>query len=380
MGTRPEAIKLAPVVWAMRKCPQAFKVKICSTGQHRHMLDQALSEFNLTPDIELAVMRPAQSLAALSAQLYDAVDQVLEKEAPDWVMVQGDTTTVMVAGLCAFYRGVKLAHVEAGLRTYDRSAPFPEEVNRRIVTLVADLHFAPTGIARDNLLREGVAARNVVVTGNTVVDALRLMKAELAQSPPPLPASVEEGIRLHKKIVLVTGHRRENFGQGLKSLCLAIKELAMKHPLALFVYPVHLNPSVRTPVHKMLRSVKGVILTEPLSYKPFLYLMQHSYLVLTDSGGIQEESASLGKPVLVTRDVTERPEGVLAGVSRLVGTSRQRIVMEVSRLLTRQSAYVRMSRKTPEYGNGRASEKIVRSLMAWPAKSARPARPRRSTP
>lgn len=376
VGTRPEAIKLAPVVRAMRKCPKAFHVTICSTGQHRHMLDQALSEFNLKPDIELSVMRPAQSLATLSAQLYAAIDHVLEEEAPDWVLVQGDTTTVMVAGLCAFYRGVKLAHVEAGLRTYNRLAPFPEEINRRIVTLVAELHFAPTRIAKDNLLKEGVPSRNIVVTGNTVVDALRLMQAGIAQSPPDLPLSVEEGIRLRKKIVLVTGHRRENFGQGLKSLCLAIKELAMKHPMALFVYPVHLNPSVRTPVHKMLRSVKGVILTEPLSYRPFLYLMRHSYLVLTDSGGIQEESASMGKPVLVTREVTERPEGVIAGVSRLVGTSRQRIVAEVDRLLSKPSAYADMSRKTPEYGNGKAAERIVRILQMH----RRPGREKRSDP
>ena len=377
MGTRPEAIKLAPVVWAMRKCPKAFKVKICSTGQHRHMLDQALTEFNLKPDIDLSVMRPSQSLADLSSQLYAAIDHVLDKEVPDWVVVQGDTTTVMVAGLCAFYKGVKIAHVEAGLRTFDKLAPFPEEVNRRIVTLVADLNFAPTKIAKGNLLREGVRQRSIVVTGNTVVDALCWMKSMIADNPPPLPSVIERAIQLERKIVLITGHRRESFGSGLKEICFAIKDLAEKHPSVLFVYPVHLNPSVQKPVRKILQSVEGVVLTPPLSYKPFLYLMGKSHLVLTDSGGIQEESASMGKPVLVTREVTERPEGVLAGVSRLVGTSRQRIVTEVNRLLTRQSAYARMSRKIPEYGNGRAAERIIRSLMAWPANGLRTARFRR---
>ena len=377
MGTRPEAIKLAPVVWAMRKCPKAFKVKICSTGQHRHMLDQALSEFNLKPDIDLSVMRPSQSLADLSAQLYAAIDHVLDKEVPDWVVVQGDTTTVMVAGLCAFYKGVKIAHVEAGLRTFDKLAPFPEEVNRRIVTLVADLNFAPTTIAKGNLLREGVSPRSIVVTGNTVVDALCWMKTLIANNRPPLPSVIERAIQLERKIVLITGHRRESFGSGLKEICLAIKDLAEKHPSVLFVYPVHLNPSVQKPVHKILQSVGGVVLTPPLSYKPFLYLMGKSHLVLTDSGGIQEESASMGKPVLVTREVTERPEGILAGVSRLVGTSRQRIVTEVSRLLISQSAYARMSRKTPEYGNGRAAERIVRSLMAWPARGLKTVQSRR---
>lgn len=377
MGTRPEAIKLAPVVWAMRKCPKAFKVRICSTGQHRHMLDQALSAFNLKPDIDLSVMRPSQSLADLSSQLYAAIDNVLDKEVPDWVVVQGDTTTVMVASLCAFYKGIKVAHVEAGLRTFDKLAPFPEEVNRRIVTLVADLNFAPTKIAKGNLLREGVSPRSIVVTGNTVVDALCWMKTMIADHPPQLPSVIERAIQRERKIVLITGHRRESFESGLKEICLAIKDLADKHPSVLFVYPVHLNPSVQKPVHKILQSVEGVVLTPPLSYKPFLYLMEKSHLVVTDSGGIQEECASIGKPVLVTREVTERLEGVLAGVSRLVGTSRQRIVTEVNRLLTSQSTYARMSQKTPEYGNGRAAERIVRSLIAWPTSGLKPARSRR---
>lgn len=380
MGTRPEAIKLAPVVRALRNHPKEFTVKICSTGQHRQMLDQALSEFNLKPDIDLSVMRPSQSLADLSAQLYSAVDDVLVQQDPDWVVVQGDTTTVMVASLCAFYRGVKVAHVEAGLRTFDKLAPFPEEVNRRMVTLVADLHFAPTKIAKDNLLREGVPARSVIVTGNTVVDALRWMQTTIADNPPDLSPIIEQAIRLKRKIVLITGHRRESFGSGLREICLAIRDLAIKHPSVLFVYPVHLNPSVQKPVRETLQSVEGVILTAPLSYKPFLYLMGKSYLVVTDSGGIQEESASLGKPVLVTREVTERPEGVLAGVSRLVGTSRTRIVAEVNRLLTNRLAYGRMSKKTPQYGNGTAAGKIVRGLSAWRSKPLRTTRSRRIVP
>ena len=339
------------------------------------MLDQALADFGLKADIDLSLMKPSQSLAELSGNLYAAVDRIIATEVPDWVVVQGDTTTVMVASLCAFYRGVQVAHVEAGLRTFNRLAPFPEEVNRRIVTLVADLNFAPTRIAKGNLLREGVHARDIVVTGNTVIDALLWMKTSIAEKPPHLPVLVEQAIHLGRKMVLITGHRRESFGTGLKDMCLAIRDLAGKHPSVLFVYPVHLNPSVQKPVHKLLQSVKGVVLTPPLSYKPFLRLMEKSYLILTDSGGIQEESASMGKPVLVTRDVTERPEGVLAGVSRLVGTSRERIVKEVSRLLVSQSAYARMSRKTTGYGSGRAAEKIVHSLMEWSRRSRKATRP-----
>lgn len=371
IGTRPEAIKLSPVVLALQKMPHAFDVKICSTGQHRTMLDQALEDFGLRPDIELSVMKPAQSLADLSADLYVAVNRVLEMEVPDWIMVQGDTTTVMVASLCAFYKGIKIAHVEAGLRTFDKWAPYPEEINRRIVSLVADVHFAPTEIAKSNLLREGVPSRNAIVTGNTVVDALSYMKTVIADKPPSLPAVIENAIRLKRKVVLITGHRRESFGKGLKDVCLAIRDLAIQHPSVLFVYPVHLNPSVHKPVRKILHAVKGVVLTPPLSYKPFLYLMGKSHLVLTDSGGIQEESASMGKPVLVTREVTERPEGVLAGVSRLVGTDRKRIVNEVSRLLVNESAHARMSRKTAAYGRGRAAIKIVHSLMRWSPRRGR---------
>ncbi len=363
-GTRPEAIKLAPVVRELKSHPERFRVRLCCSGQHREMMHQALADFELTPDFDLQVMRPGQSLAGLSAALFGAVDRLLTEEKPDWVVVQGDTTTVMIGVLCAFYRRIRVAHVEAGLRSFDKQAPFPEEVNRRVAGVVADLHFAPTETARANLLREGVAEDQVLVTGNTVIDALLWMTEKVRKRPPQLPPPVHAALAANRRVVLITGHRRESFGPGFRQICLAIRELAERHRDCTFIYPVHLNPNVRAPVFKILGGTDGVILTQPLTYKPFVYLMDQAHLVLTDSGGIQEEAPSLGKPVLVMREVTERPEGVEAGTARLVGTDSNTIITTVERLLRDLNEYRSMARKANPYGDGTAAQRIAAALTA----------------
>lgn len=358
-GTRPEAIKLAPVIRRFRaEGNNGVSTVVCSTGQHKEMLAQAFSDFNLVPDVDLALMTPGQTLAGLSSRLFAAVDDLLEREKPEWVVVQGDTTTVMVASLVAFYRGVKVAHVEAGLRSGDRFHPFPEEVNRRVAGVVADKHFAPTTGARDNLLREGVEAEAIDVTGNTVIDALLWMAGRVREEKPPLPPEIERVIRNDQTYVLITGHRRESFGAGFENICAAIRDLAGMFPDVGFVYPVHLNPNVRKPVMEILGDTPGVHLIEPQSYKPFVRLMDGSSIVLTDSGGIQEEAPSLGKPVLVMRDVTERPEGVQAGTTRLVGTDREVIVNHVSEMLTNAQKYEAVRTADNPYGDGKASDRI----------------------
>jgi len=361
-GTRPEAIKMAPVVKKFKEHPDRFGTLLCSTGQHREMLSQAFQDFDLIPDIDLAVMRPGQTLAGLSARLFEAVDAMLEREKPDWIMVQGDTTTVMVASLCAFYRQVKIGHIEAGLRSFDRLHPFPEEVNRRVAGLVADHHFPPTAGARENLLREGVREDCITVTGNTVIDALLWMVQKTRQAPPALPAAVEAIVAEQRPFVLITGHRRESFGTGFENICWAIRDLAGMFPETAFIYPVHLNPNVQKPVLDILGAVSGVLLIEPQAYKPFVRLMDASRVILTDSGGIQEEGPSLGKPVLVMRDVTERPEGVEAGTSKLVGADRANIVREVSELLTNEQAYKKMAHTRNPYGEGNAGETILAAM------------------
>ena len=361
-GTRPEAIKLAPVIRELRASPKEFEVRLCSSGQHKELLYQALSDFGIRPDEDLAVMQPGQSLAGLCSSLFEAIDSCIERERPDWVLVQGDTTTVMAASLCAFYRRIKIGHVEAGLRSLNRFAPFPEEINRRVAGLVADLHFAPTEEARGNLLREGVPSESVIVTGNTAIDALLWMVELVRRNPPPLPLEVTHALSEGRKLVLVTGHRRESFGPGLQNICRAIKELAGRYRKVLFVYPVHLNPEVQKPVNEILGTVNGVLLTPPLSYKPFVRLMDASHLILTDSGGIQEEGPSLGKPVLVMREVTERPEGIAAGTSRLVGTTTSSIVRETRRLLDDRKAYQEMAKAKNPYGDGKAAKRIKRAL------------------
>jgi len=372
-GTRPEAIKLAPLILALKKDPQ-FQCRVCITAQHREMLDQVLEIFQITPDVDLDLMRPNQSLAALTASAMTALDAYLSAEKPDLVLVQGDTTTVFVASLAAFYHQIPVGHVEAGLRTGDMRAPWPEEANRVLTSDLATLHFVPTEIGRENLLREGVPPERIYVTGNTVIDALFLAvrKADSLQVRiPKLRPEIMDPMS-GQKLVLITGHRRESFGDKLRSICQAIGELAMAFPEVNFVYPVHLNPNVQSTVSDVLvDEVLGgsrhanVHLIAPLPYLPFVALMERATLILTDSGGIQEEAPSLGKPVLVTRDTTERPEAVSAGTAKLVGADRERIVGEISRLLTDPFYYQSMSQAHNPYGDGRACERILKAIRAY---------------
>jgi UDP-N-acetylglucosamine 2-epimerase (non-hydrolysing) len=360
-GTRPEAIKLAPVIHALRERPRQFRCVVCTTGQHREMLEPMLRFFRIRPEHRLDVMRPDQSLAGLTARLIEGLDPVLEKVRPDWLLVQGDTTTCVAASLAAYYRRIRVGHVEAGLRTRDKFAPFPEEVNRRVTGILADLHFAPTERAAAQLRAEGVNPEAVLVTGNTVIDALRWAEARLGarrpaglQRLPPLQSG--------QRLVLVTGHRRENFGQGMENICLALREIAQRHPEAVVVYPVHLNPNVRGPAGRVLGGCERVHLLEPVPYPALVWLLRRAHLVLTDSGGIQEEAPTFGVPVLVMRDTTERPEGVEAGNARLVGTDKARIVAAVKELLESKAAHRRMARAGNPYGDGKAAQRIVRRM------------------
>ena len=358
-GTRPEAIKMAPVVRALRQRADRVRVRICVTGQHRQMLDQMLTVFDLRPDYDLAIMRDNQSLTDITAGVLTHLEPVLVKERPDWVLVQGDTTTTLSAALAAFYQRVRVGHVEAGLRTGDKRHPFPEEVNRTLVDGLCDLHFAPTERARQNLLREGIADATIRVTGNTVIDALHWATTLPATAHPRVWAP-PPGARL----VLVTAHRHENFGPPLENICRALEEIARRFRGDVhIVYSVHLNPNVRDPVYRLLGGVANVTLLPPLDYTDLVYLLKRVHLVLTDSGGIQEEAPGLGKPVLVLRDVTERPEGVEAGTVKVIGTSRDRIVVEVARLLEDEAAYQRMARAVNPYGDGRAAERIAEALL-----------------
>ena len=392
IGTRPEGVKLAPVVLAL-KSDERFDCLVCSTGQHRQMLDQIFEVFGIRPDTDLALMQAGQTLAGLSARAIEALDGCLARTAPRLVLVQGDTTTVLCAALAAFYRKVPIAHIEAGLRTGNLQAPWPEEANRVLVTRLTDLHFAPTDGARRNLLQEGVPAQRIHMTGNTVIDALRVALEQARISPPvihglpgflqPVGRSISEaGIRAAEqpapRLVLITGHRRENFGDGFESICRAIATLARRFPDVHFVYPVHLNPNVREPVQRILSVAKAPIqepglpnihLIEPLPYLSFVALMDRATLILTDSGGVQEEAPSLGKPVLVMRDATERPEAVEAGTVQLVGTDFDRIVSSVSHLLTSPEAYDRMSRAHNPYGDGKATGRIVAACAAFLAEA-----------
>jgi UDP-N-acetylglucosamine 2-epimerase (non-hydrolysing) len=358
-GTRPEAIKLAPVIMALRDHP-FLAPHVCVTGQHRSMLDQVLGAFGIVPDADLDVMRPAQGLAALSARLLTGIDDYLAHAAPDLVLVQGDTTTVLCASLAAFYRKIPVGHVEAGLRTADKHSPFPEEMNRVLTSRLADLHFAPTTWARDNLLGEGVPSGQVFVTGNTVIDALHLASKRVRNAPPAIP-ELPPGVLVPRssRMVLVTGHRRENFGPGFQDICRAIRTLAARFEDVNFVYPVHLNPSVREPVFSLLGGLGNVHLIEPVDYLSFVALMDRASVILTDSGGVQEEAPSLGKPVVVMRDTTERPEVVRAGAALLVGTDPRRLVDAVARLLTDPDVHERMSKAANPYGDGTAARQIV---------------------
>lgn len=361
LGTRPEAIKLAPVVLELRRRRREFHCALAITSQHREMLAPMLDFFGLEPQYDLDVMRPDQRLGELTGRVLAGLDRVLETERPDWVVVQGDTTTAMAAGLAAFYRKIRLAHVEAGLRTNDKLSPFPEEINRRLVGALADLHFAPTDQAVRNLRKEGVPARKIVRTGNTVTDALLWAARKIRREPRPLPAGIPPPAK-GRRLVLVTGHRRENFGGGLEEICRALKAAAAACPDLDFVYPVHLNPNVKAPVHRLLGEQPRIFLVPPVSYPEMVALLRRAWLVVTDSGGIQEEAPTFGVPVLVTRDTTERPEGIRAGNARLVGTDGAAILRWIRKLAADPAVYGRMARARNPYGDGRAARRIADRL------------------
>jgi UDP-N-acetylglucosamine 2-epimerase (non-hydrolysing) len=358
-GTRPEAVKMAPVVERLRRTA-GVEARVCVTAQHRQMLDQVLQLFDIVPDYDLDVMEPDQGLAPLTEAIFHRLDPVLEEAHPDWVLVQGDTTTVMATALLAYYRRIRVGHVEAGLRTGDKWQPFPEEINRRVAGVLADLHFAPTELSRQNLLRENVPPERVIVTGNPVIDALRAIAAR-PYDPSTGPLA---GVRFDRRVILVTAHRRENFGSPLERIFTAIRRLASRYDEAVeFVYPVHLNPNVRLPAERMLGDIPNVRLLDPVDYLPMVHLLSRCALVLTDSGGLQEEGPALGKPVLVMRQVTERPEAIEAGTARLVGTDADRIESEVRRLLDDPAAYSAMAHAANPFGDGHAAERIVEALQ-----------------
>ena len=353
IGTRPEAIKMAPVILALENEPWA-NVRVLATAQHRHMLDQVNEFFGIDPDIDLNIMRPNQALTTLTARLLLELDDVLQAERPDAVLVQGDTTTVMTVALACFYHRIPIGHVEAGLRTWDMQNPFPEEANRVIAGKLARWHFAPTEGSRQNLLKEGVADSEIIVTGNTVIDALLMTAAKDLELTVPLDST--------KRLVLVTSHRRENFGEPFRKICRALRTLAENNAEVQFLYPVHPNPNVKDVAHEFLAGLQNFTLCEPLDYAPFIAAMKRAYLILTDSGGVQEEAPALGKPVLVLRDETERPEAVEQGVVKLVGPNYERIVEEAQRLLDDETAYKAMARGVSPYGDGHAAERIVKTL------------------
>lgn len=364
-GTRPEAIKMAPLVHKLKGEPETFDVQVCVTAQHRQMLDQVLKIFEIVPDIDLNVMKPGQDLFDVTANVLLGMKGVFDHSKPDVVLVHGDTTTTLATALAGFYAGVPVAHVEAGLRTHDLYAPFPEEFNRQVSSKVTRWHFAPTELSRANLIAERVDDSSISVTGNTVIDALHWVLNRIDsdyEKSALLVKSISQLLPFNwqsDRFVLITGHRRENFGNGFLQICEAIRELASRFPNVHFVYPVHLNPNVQKPVRSILAGLSNVHLIESLDYEPFVYLLKNSYLVLTDSGGIQEEAPSLGKPVLVMRDITERPEAVDAGTVELVGANMERIVAGVTRLLRDDSHYSKMSRSHNPYGDGKASDRIL---------------------
>ena len=372
-GTRPEAIKMAPLVKEFQKYPETFKTIVCVTGQHREMLDQVLRIFDIQPDYDLNIMKQGQDLYDVTARVLTGMREVLKETQPDIVLVHGDTTTSTAAALAAFYQQIPVGHVEAGLRTHNIYSPWPEEMNRQITGRIATYHFAPTSLSKDNLLQEGVSEERIIVTGNTVIDALYMVVEKIkndgilsCELEKVLKASGYDISRLSdgKKLVLITGHRRENFGDGFISMCKAIKSLSEKYPEVDFVYPMHLNPNVRKPIYEVFGESQraNLFFIEPLEYLSFVYLMEKSAIVLTDSGGIQEEAPGLGKPVLVMRDTTERPEALEAGTVKLVGTDYDKIVNEVSGLLDNQEYYEKMSKAVNPYGDGKACSRIVKAL------------------
>lgn len=361
-GTRPEAIKLMPVILSMKN-DEFFDVRLCITGQHREMLDQVLEIFEVSPDVDLSLMTPDQSLASLTSRIISDVDLVIRDIQPDYCIIQGDTTSVMAGALACFYNRVKVAHVEAGLRTFNKHSPFPEEINRVLATHLSDIHFPPTETARNNLLKENISDDHICITGNTVIDALHLINAKIIkQEIAPSSEAVTKLLSDDKQIILVTSHRRENFGYGIVSICNALKRFAELYPRVNVVFPVHLNPNIQEPVHNILDGLKNIFLLPPLDYVSFVALLSRCYFVLTDSGGVQEEAPAFGKPVLVMRDSTERPEAVLAGLSVLVGTGEERILQNLILLMENKEIYKNMSNGINPYGDGRASQRIISFL------------------
>jgi len=365
-GTRPEAIKVAPVINKLRKENHNWEVSVCVTAQHREMLDQVLNIFNIKSDYDLNIMKQNQDLYDITSNILINIKGVLDDFQPDLVLVHGDTTTTFVSSLAAFYKKIEVGHIEAGLRTGNIYYPFPEEANRKLTTSLAKYHFAPTITAKENLLNEGIKKENIIVTGNTGIDALFLaldkIKKDKNLEKKIINKFSSSSPLLNSQFILITAHRRESFGKGFINICEAIKELAIKYPKINFIYPVHLNPNVKRPVKEILSNIENIFLIEPLEYLEFVYLMSKSYLILTDSGGIQEEAPSLAKPVLVMRDTTERPEALEAGTVKLVGTDKDKIVNEVSRLIENKSEYDKMSKAINPYGDGKASKRIVKFL------------------
>jgi len=364
-GTRPEAIKMAPLVKAFESEKNTFETKVCITAQHREMLDQVLSFFEITPDFDLDLMKANQNLYTLTADILISLKPVLEEFQPDYVYVHGDTTTTMAASIAAFYSGAKVCHVEAGLRTFNKRSPFPEEINRSVTGRIADYHFSPTQTSKENLLKENIDVDTVLVTGNTVIDALKFSNARVNSSSytDDEIESLKPLLESNKKLILVTGHRRENHGQGFIDICSALKEIVGTNEDVQIIYPVHLNPNVKKPVFDILGDVPNISLIHPLSYPAFIWLMSQSYIIITDSGGVQEEAPSLGKPVLVMRDTTERPEAVDAGTVLLVGTDTEKIVSETNKLLSDDLFYNKMSLLHNPYGDGLACEKILNFII-----------------
>lgn len=363
IGTRPEAIKMAPLIIQCLEQKNSFSTKVCLTAQHRQMLDQVLNFFSIKADYDLDLMKPNQNLHTLTAEIIVGLKSIYEDFKPDWVLVHGDTTTSTAAALSAFYSGIQVAHVEAGLRTFNKLAPFPEEMNRSITARIADLHFAPTKASKNNLIKENIALNQIIVTGNTVIDALKLGLQKVDEDSNKEIQHLKSIINFNKKIILVTGHRRENFGDGFENICAGLQQIAQEfHDDVEVVYPVHLNPNVQTPVKKLLTNQLNIKLVEPLNYEAFIWMMNKSYLIITDSGGVQEEAPSLGKPVLVMRDITERPEAVEAGTVILVGTNKSKIFDEASKLLLNKNYYTQMSGKHNPYGDGLASQRIITTL------------------
>jgi UDP-N-acetylglucosamine 2-epimerase (non-hydrolysing) len=357
-GTRPEAIKMAPLVREFKDYPNLFNTKVCVTAQHREMLDQVLNFFDIVPDYDLNLMKPGQNLYNLTATIINSLKPILEEFIPDYVFVHGDTTTTMAGSIAGFYSGAKICHVEAGLRTNNKKSPFPEEINRQITGRIADYHFAPTKNSKINLIKENIESSSILVTGNTVIDALLDSVKKVTKNPSLLIKKLNKNIK-ERDVILVTGHRRENHGDGFVRICEALKQISIREPRKLIIYPVHLNPKVQKPVNNILSGLKNVLLINPLSYKDFVWLMNRAKIIITDSGGIQEEAPSLGKPVLVMRDTTERPEAVDSGTAVLVGTNKELIISEVLDLLNNESRYKKMGQLHNPYGKGKACKLIV---------------------